>query len=178
MHRRLLIRMHIAREQNGFPLLWQIGFLSEKEADLSQNVLLLFKRFLHKKLLWYSLPNHLRPKLFILKIKWVCFLLFFFSFPLSFQKLVIFSECCTWNASTQSWRTAICTSDKWWYFTYLRWAVWLSTALPFDSFPSNSPAHFPNKRGCCAASREVPFGCSWSLAQQVHPLWKCKIMRL
>lgn len=45
MQRRLLIRMCISWQQNGFPLLCHIGFFSRKETEFSQSVLLLFSSF-------------------------------------------------------------------------------------------------------------------------------------
>lgn len=160
MHRRLLVRMHIPRQQNGFLLLCHIGFLSGKEADFSQSVLL-FQQFLHKKFLRYSLPDNLRLRFlfFFLKLLKYMFSSNFFSFfsPFNSENNSLFWMLQLKCFHSVSWSTTICTSDKWWYFTFFRWAVCLSTALPFGFFPSDSPAHFPNKWGCCAASREVPF---------------------
>lgn len=96
MHRRLLVRMHIPRQQSGFLLLCHIGFLSGKEVNFCQSVLL-SQQFLHKKLLGYSLPDNLRLRFLFLfkKLLKYMFSSKFFSFPLSVQKIVLFSECCS-----------------------------------------------------------------------------------
>lgn len=157
--------MCVSWQENGFPLLYHIGFFSRKETEFSQSVLPLFSGSPPARLCFdYSLLDNLNLIFFffIKKMIWInihCFpknLIFFFFSPFR-------SESSFLNALVEILPLSVLEYN---YLNFRKMVmfhipqvIYLAEHSPSlaDSSHSNSPACFPGEWGRCIPGREVPF---------------------
>lgn len=201
MHKRQLVRTCASWQQNGFPVLSHSWVFSRKENKTQPKCAPFHQFPPTRFYLDYSSPNNLNLifKFFIAILKWRnlhCLpsrtkITFFSSFSSESSSLfwiiwlieswdlwvsssptilVLLKSFC-WNTSTQ------CNIVQWFVhqkngdFTFLRWATWLSTALPL-LIPLLSTAllvyWWMRPLHCRQGGTTFTF---WSFIKQVYPLW-------